>query len=156
MPYYRPADDSAVQASITSLQTQITHNHTAINNHNTTINNNSTNIGHLQSAVTALQTAVAALQAGRKREEVYEGTTNGSGIYTVVFPTPYSVTPHVNPVIYPPGNSVTRVRVTAVSTTGFTVQTETNGGLVVLGLSVLGLATTTVPSVSVSVYVREK
>lgn len=88
-----------------------------------------------------------------RRVELYAGTTNGSGDYTVVYAMPFSVEPHVNPTTYPPADADTRVRLTASSVTGFTVRTEKNQGLSVLGLTVLGFGTTAVASVPVRVAV---
>lgn len=85
--------------------------------------------------------------------KTYKGTTDGSGLFSVVFETPYAVPPSVNPQTEPNANSVTRVRVTAVSTTGFTVRTETNTGINVLGIDVLGLSVAAVPNVPVAVIV---
>lgn len=90
-----------------------------------------------------------------KRWETYSGTTDASGNYSAVFASAFSAVPHVNPVTYPAADSTTRVRVTAVSTTGFTVKTEKNSGVSVLGLDVLGLGTVNVASVPVRVLVVE-
>lgn len=90
-----------------------------------------------------------------KRVETYNGTTNASGDYTVTFATQYGTTPHVNPVCYPPADSTTRVRVTAVSTTGFTVKTERNPSVDVLGIAVLQVGTANVTGVPVRVVVVE-
>lgn len=55
-----------------------------------------------------------------KRMETYSGTTNGSGVYTVTFGTAYSVAPNIQANII--GASDTQnLRITSVSTTGFTV-----------------------------------
>lgn len=90
-----------------------------------------------------------------KRTDTYSGSTNASGDYTVTFSPVFAAIPHVNPVIYPVGDSVTRVRVTNVSASGFTVKTEKNASLSVLGLDVLGLGTVNVPSIAVRVLVVE-
>lgn len=65
------------------------------------------------------------------RIERYIGVTSGSGTYTVVYPTPFSTVPHVNPVMIgaTPTNSI---RITAFSTTGFTI--TANNTINVLGL----------------------
>jgi monoamine oxidase len=155
MPYYHPFDASGLMLSISALQSDLAGIQTSVTNLDNSITTINTSISNAQTAITNLQAAVTALQASQKRIEVYNGTTNASGDYTVVFTTPFASTPHINPCTLPPANSTTRVRVTAVSTTGFTVKTETNGGLSVLGLSVLGLATTNVASVPVGVLIRE-
>ena len=92
---------------------------------------------------------------GFPRIDTYNGTTNASGDYTVVYTTPFAVRPHVNPVPYPPADSTTRVRITAESVTGFTVKTERNAGVSLLGVDVLLLGTSNVPSVPVRVLVVE-
>ncbi len=88
-----------------------------------------------------------------KRTETYTGTTDASGNYTVVFSPAYLATPHINPVTYPSADSTTRVRVTAASATGFTVKTERNPSIDVLGIAVLQVGTANVISVPVRVLV---
>lgn len=90
-----------------------------------------------------------------KRSDCYAGTTNGSGQFSKVYDTPFQSIPHVNPVCDVGADSTTRVRLIASSTAGFTVQTEKNSGLQVLGIDVLGLATAAVPTVPVRVFVTE-
>ncbi len=90
-----------------------------------------------------------------KRIETYNGTTDASGNYSVVYSPAFAATPHVNPVVYPAGDAITRVRVTAASATGFTVKTEKNNTLNVLGLDVLALGTVNVASVPVRIVVIE-
>lgn len=89
-----------------------------------------------------------------QRVETYEGVTDGAGQFAVAYPTPFNATPNVNPQCQPPANSTTRVRVIARDRFGFTVQTETNPGLSVLTVTVLGLATTPVATVAVAVLVN--
>lgn len=89
-----------------------------------------------------------------RRIEIYTGTTNASGIYTVTFPTAFPAPPHVNPTLINP-TTEQAFRVTAVSTTGFTVHVFQRGGLTVLGLTLLALATTNVNGASLSVLVME-
>lgn len=58
--------------------------------------------------------------AKTKRQETYSGTTNASGIYTVTFGTAYSAAPNIQANII--GGSDTQIiRITSISTTGFTV-----------------------------------
>lgn len=90
-----------------------------------------------------------------KRIEMYSGTTDGSGDYAVVFAKAFPAVPHINPVTYPAADSDTRARVIAASTTGFTIRTEKNVGLVVLSLTVLGFGTSPVTGVPVRVLVVE-
>jgi hypothetical protein len=55
-----------------------------------------------------------------KKQETFLGTTSGAGNYTVTFGTAYATAPDVQPqIINPTDNQF--VRVTAVSTTGFTI-----------------------------------
>lgn len=90
-----------------------------------------------------------------KRIEAYNGTTDANGDYTVVFAKAYPAIPHVNPTTYPSADAVTRIRVTAVSTTGFTVHTEKNASVNLLGIDILGIGTALVASVPVRVLVVE-
>lgn len=66
-----------------------------------------------------------------KRIETYSGTTNGSGVYSVTFGTPFASAPNVQPVIVAPTDAQ-MIKLTAVSTTGFTVTVRTRND--VLGL----------------------
>lgn len=66
-----------------------------------------------------------------KRQELYSGTTNGSGLYTVTFAVAYGATPNIQFNLI--GGAVTNiVRVTAISTTGFTI--TANNRVDVVGL----------------------
>lgn len=55
-----------------------------------------------------------------KRQETYSGTTDGSGNYTVTFGTSYSVTPNIQANIIG-GSNTEFIKITSISTTGFTV-----------------------------------
>lgn len=55
-----------------------------------------------------------------KRQETYSGTTNGSGVYTVTFPTAFSVAPNIQAGITN-GTDTQTSRITSISTTGFTI-----------------------------------
>lgn len=90
-----------------------------------------------------------------KRVDTYSGTTDGSGNFSATFTTPFLATPNIQPVTYPAADSTTRVRVTSVDQNGFSVKTEKNGTLNILGLDVLALGTANVPSVQVRVLVVE-
>lgn len=74
-----------------------------------------------------------------RRIEVYAGVTNGSGDYSVTFPTAYPAAPFVTPIANLLDASYS-ARVTAVSASGFTVRIEQRGSLSVLGLNVLSFA----------------
>lgn len=56
----------------------------------------------------------------RKRQETYSGTTIAAGTYTVTFGTAYSVAPNVQANIIN-GTDTQNIRITSISTTGFTV-----------------------------------
>lgn len=90
-----------------------------------------------------------------KRQETYLGNTNASGNYTVVYPTPYATTPDVQPQLQN-GTPSQVVRITATSTTGFTVQVTNRASATVLGIELLLAATTVVASSPVSVLVTER
>lgn len=62
--------------------------------------------------------ALKALAA--KRRETYSGTTNASGIYTVTFATAFSAAPNIQANIVG-GSDSQIIRLTSVSTTGFTI-----------------------------------
>lgn len=55
-----------------------------------------------------------------KRQETYSGVTVAAGTYTVTFPTAYTVAPNIQANIIN-GTDTQNIRITAVSTTGFTV-----------------------------------
>lgn len=58
--------------------------------------------------------------ASLKHQETYSGTTSGSGTYTVTFPTAYVVAPNIQANIIN-ATDTQSLRITSVSTTGFTV-----------------------------------
>lgn len=71
-----------------------------------------------------------------KRQETYSGTTSGSGTYTITFATAFASTPNIQAVIIT-GTDTQSVRITAISSTGFTVlvrnRTDTLGLLPAYG-----------------------
>lgn len=87
-----------------------------------------------------------------KRLEVYSGTTNGSGQYTVTFATAYSVTPNIQANVIGQGTEV-QSRILSVSTTGFTIHVFQRVAVLTLALST---ATSNVSGASVDVIVTEK
>lgn len=91
-----------------------------------------------------------------KRQEKYSGTTDGSGTYTVVFGTPYSVVPNIQANIVNQSNTNQNLRVTSVSTTGFTVNAFQRNSVNLLGIDVLLSATVNVSGASVDVIINEK
>lgn len=58
--------------------------------------------------------------AASKRQETYSGTTNASGVYTVTFASAYPVAPNIQAGLINVADNQ-NLRVTAISTTGFTV-----------------------------------
>jgi hypothetical protein len=90
-----------------------------------------------------------------KRIEAYSGTTDASGNFSVTYLVPYNTIPYVGPSTYPNADATTRVRVTASSTTGFTVHTEKNSTVTILTIDVLSPGVIAVGSVPVRVLVIE-
>lgn len=87
-----------------------------------------------------------------RKTETFSGTTNGSGTYSVTYATAYASTPDVQPQIQSASaTDTTSIRITASSTTGFTV-------LVRNRTDVIGLLPSfaNVSSASVSVLVTER
>lgn len=91
-----------------------------------------------------------------KRIESYSGTTNASGNYTVTFGTAYAVAPNVQATI-PNQAAVNQfIKVTSVSTTGFTVNVFQRNSVTLLAVDVLLSTTTNVNGAPVDVMVLEK
>jgi len=91
-----------------------------------------------------------------KRSTPYSGTTNASGVYTVTFATPYAVAPNIQANMVNQSATNQFLRISAISTTGFTVNTFARASLTVLGLELLAAATVVVPSAPVDVLITEK
>jgi len=85
--------------------------------------------------------------AAPKKSIPYSGTTNASGVYTVTFATPYAVAPNIQATCTN-CNDTQRVRVTSITTAGFTVL----GRVEALGL-IFANATT---GLGVDVLITEK
>lgn len=85
-----------------------------------------------------------------KRQETYSGTTNASGVYTVTFATAYPIAPNIQANIIGATDSQ-NIRITAISTTGFTVTVRNR-------VDVIGLLPTwvNVTGASVDVLITEK
>lgn len=60
-----------------------------------------------------------------KRQETYSGATAGSGTYTVTFGTAYSVAPNIQPTATNMSSDNIFIRVTSITTTGFTILCRT-------------------------------
>lgn len=88
--------------------------------------------------------------AKTKRQETYSGSTNASGNYTVTFGTAYSSAPNIQANIIG-GTNTNLIKISSVSTTGFTVN-------VVTRVDVIGLLPTynNVNGASVDVLTTEK
>lgn len=86
----------------------------------------------------------------RKRQETYSGTTNASGQYTVTFSTSYSAAPNIQANLIN-GADNQNIRITAISTTGFTVLARTR-------VDVIGLLPTwnNATGIGVDVLITEK
>lgn len=85
-----------------------------------------------------------------KRQETYSGTTNASGAYTVTFGTAFASAPNIQANIIN-GADNQNLRITAISTTGFTVLTRNR-------VDVIGLLPTwnNATGLAVDVIVTEK
>lgn len=88
-----------------------------------------------------------------KRMEMYSGTTNGSGIYSINYSTPF-VTPMIIPVLVGQ-DAQTSYRVTTNGASGFSLVVEQRSVLTVLSLNVLSFATTVMSGITCNVYVIE-
>lgn len=90
-----------------------------------------------------------------KRQLTFLGTTDGSGNYTVTYGTAFGATPDVQPQLQS-STALQLVRITASSTTGFTVQATTRTVISLLGVDLLSGTSTALASASVSVLVTER
>jgi hypothetical protein len=90
-----------------------------------------------------------------KRVETYLGSTDGSGNYTVTYSPAFSTTPDVQPQLQA-GTASQIVRITASSTTGFTVNVTNRSSVTLLGFDLLLASTTVVSGSSVGVLVTER
>ena len=80
----------------------------------------------------------------------YEGTSNGSGLFTVTFSVAKPSIPHL--IVNLPGAAANvDFTITSVSTTGFTILVFSRASLTVLGINLLSFATTVVSGQSVKV-----
>lgn len=93
-----------------------------------------------------------------RREEVYSGTTGADGRYTVSYPTPYSQTPFVQPMINVDSAYRLMARVVSSDANGFTVEVAQRNAslLTLLGLDVLTAGVTAQNNVSVMVKVTAR
>lgn len=100
-------------------------------------------------------TAKGLVTAG-KRQELYSGTTNASGVYTVTFGTSFSAAPNIQACVT--NQSVTNqgLRVTSISTTGFTINVFQRNSVNLLATDLLLSSTVNVNGATVDVIVTEK
>lgn len=96
------------------------------------------------------------IQHAGKRRETYSGTTNASGVYTVSFATAYAAAPNIQANIVNQSATNQFLRVSSVSTTGFTVNAFQRSSVTLLGIDLLLFATTNVNGASVDVIITEK
>ena len=104
--------------------------------------------GHISSMITD---AIDAL----KRVMTYNGTTNATGDYSVVYVDAFSRPPKVIPTLSAPAASGVSVRLVSSTTTGFAVKTEQFASASVLGVDVLTTTVTNSPSKGVDIVVVE-
>lgn len=86
----------------------------------------------------------------------YSGTTDASGNYTVTFSPSFSVAPNIQASINNQSSTNQFIRVSSVSTTGFTINVFQRSAVTLLGIEVLLAATTNVSGAAVDVLVTEK
>lgn len=106
---------------------------------------------HIISDIDGLQTALNGKMPYR-REDTYEGTTNANGLFAVVYATPFPKRPHVS-LSFVGATTEQNVRLVSSSETGFTAHAFARGGLSVLGLTLLALATTNVSGAPITATV---
>lgn len=83
---------------------------------------------------------------------IYNGTTNASGEYVVVYTTPYTTTPAVIPTLKA-GLSNQTIRILSNTTTGFTVKVEQRNSVNLLATDLLLATTVAVNGAAVQVVV---
>lgn len=90
----------------------------------------------------------------KRRTDVYLGSTNGSGVYSITYATPFPAgkPPSVQPSLTNPPTG-RRFRVSASSETGFSIVVEDPVSVVVLTISVLGIGVTPVAAQALTVVV---
>ena len=91
-----------------------------------------------------------------KRIESYSGTSNSSGVYTIIFDSAFSVAPNVQASISNQSSVNQFIKVTSVSTTECTINVYTRAVLSVLGLDVLAGTVTNLNGATIDVIVMEK
>lgn len=91
-----------------------------------------------------------------RRPATYSGTTDANGAYTATFATPFTVAPNIQASLVPQSQTNQYIRISSISTTGFTVnayQFNTNN---VLGIINLINTTSNIVGANIDVLVTEK
>lgn len=99
-------------------------------------------------------TGATGPQGPSLRIERYSGTTDASGNWTVVYPTPFTTVPQVQLQLSNPTTEYNS-RLITTSTTGFTCNVYQRTSLTVLSINLLSFATTVVPSANIRALVIE-
>lgn len=94
--------------------------------------------------------------ADMSKTTAYSGTTNSSGVYTVTFASPYPVAPNIQANVVNQSSTDQFLRITSVSTTGFTINVFQRSPVTLLGISLLPGSVTNVTSASVDVLITKK
>lgn len=94
--------------------------------------------------------------AAPKKSTPYSGTTNASGVYTVTFPVAYAVAPNIQANMVNQSATNQFLRISSITTTGFTINTFARASLTVLGIELIAAATTNVANAPVDVLITEK
>lgn len=90
-----------------------------------------------------------------RRSETFNGVTNASGNYSVVYTTPYASVPDVQPQLTA-GTPSQVVRITSSTVSGFTVNVTNRASVTLLATEILLAATTPVSAAAVSVLVTAR
>lgn len=91
-----------------------------------------------------------------KRRETYSGTTNGSGVYTVTFPVAFSAAPNIQANMTSQSVTNQYSRISAISTTGFTINVYSLVTNNVLGIINLTSSVANVSGATIDVLITEK
>lgn len=89
-----------------------------------------------------------------KRQEIYSGSSNASGNYTVTFGAAYGAAPNIQAQLV--GGTDMQGTTSTVSTTGFTIHAWQRSALTVLGINLLSSASTNLSGGAIDVIVTEK
>lgn len=112
-------------------------------------------LGYVQIGDNLAIDGAGVLSATSRRTETYFGNTNGSGDYSVAYPSAFAEVPCVLPSLISSANSQTW-RLSSSTVDGFTVRVEQRSLVTVLGVDVVGFTTTPVSGASLNVTVLER